>query len=129
MLGYLKDRKEKEDGRPFFAYFPFTAPHWPLQAPDEYIAHYKGVYDEGPDVLRQQRLQKMKDMGLCAKDVVPHPVVADEVKVWDDMTLDEKAKSCKQNLGRECQRLQSAILPYRRCLRHCLDTGSLRSPT
>ncbi|KAK0922197.1 hypothetical protein LTS16_013643 [Friedmanniomyces endolithicus] len=95
MLGYLKERKEKNDERPFFAYYPFTAPHWPLQAPDEYIAHYKGVYDEGPDVLREKRLQRMKELGLCAEDVEPHPVVADEVKTWAAMTSEEKAKSSK----------------------------------
>ncbi|KXT13161.1 hypothetical protein AC579_9380 [Pseudocercospora musae] len=95
MLHYLKEHHEKKDERPFFAYFPFTAPHWPLQAPDEYIAHYKGVYDEGPDVLREKRLQRMKEMGLCSEDVTPHPVVADEVKEWKDLTPEEKAKSCK----------------------------------
>lgn len=95
MLSYLKERKEKEDERPFFGYFPFTAPHWPLQAPDEYIEHYKGVYDEGPDVLREKRLRRMKELGLCAEDVEPHPVVADEVKQWSEMTAEEKAKSSK----------------------------------
>lgn len=95
MLSYLKDRKEQGDERPFFAYYPFTAPHWPLQAPDEYIEHYKGVYDEGPDVLRQKRLQRMKDLGLCPEDVEPHPVVADEVKEWAKLTAEEKAKSSK----------------------------------
>lgn len=95
MLEYLKERAEKKDERPFFGYFPFTAPHWPLQAPDEYIAHYKGVYDDGPDALRLKRLQRMKEMGLCPQDVEPHPVVADEVKTWDNMTSDEKAKSAK----------------------------------
>ena len=95
MLKYLKERKEKNDERPFFAYYPFTAPHWPLQAPEEYVEHYKGVYDEGPDVLREKRLQRMKEMGLCAEDVVPHPVVADEVKEWKDLTTEQKAKSCR----------------------------------
>lgn len=95
MLAYLKARHEEKDERPFFGYFPFTAPHWPLQAPDEYIAHYKGVYDEGPDVLREKRLQRMKEMGLCDPDVEPHPVIADEVKAWDELTADEKAKSAK----------------------------------
>jgi arylsulfatase A-like enzyme len=32
MLRYLEERHESEDERPFFAYYPFTAPHWPLQA-------------------------------------------------------------------------------------------------
>ncbi|TVY93061.1 Arylsulfatase [Lachnellula willkommii] len=95
MLGYLKERKEKEDKRPFFGYYPFTAPHWPLQAPPEYVAHYKGVYDDGPDALRLKRLQRLKDLGMIALDVEPHPVVADEVKEWEEFTAEEKANSCK----------------------------------
>ena len=95
MLSYLQDRQHKKDDRPFFAYYPFTAPHWPLQAPDEYIEHYKGVYDEGPDALRLKRLQRLKEMGMVDKDVEPHPVIADEVKAWDNMTSDEKEKSAK----------------------------------
>ncbi|KAH0082498.1 alkaline phosphatase-like protein, partial [Aureobasidium melanogenum] len=95
MLSYLKERNEKKDERPFFGYLPFTAPHWPLQAPDEYIAHYKGVYDEGPEVLRQTRLQRMQEIGLIARDVEPHEVVADEVKAWDALTPEERAKSVK----------------------------------
>mgnify|MGYP001186181063 FL=1 len=95
MLSYLKERNEKKDERPFFGYLPFTAPHWPLQAPDEYIAHYKGVYDEGPEVLRQKRLQRMQEIGLIARGVEPHAVIADEVKAWDALTSEEKAKSAK----------------------------------
>ncbi|TVY13389.1 Arylsulfatase [Lachnellula arida] len=95
MLGYLKERKEKEDERPFFGYYPFTAPHWPLQAPPEYVAHYKGVYDDGPDALRLKRLQRLEDLGMIAPDVEPHPVVADEVKEWEEFTAEEKANSCK----------------------------------
>ncbi|KAK4895606.1 hypothetical protein LTR27_006389 [Elasticomyces elasticus] len=96
MLTYLREHVEKQDEeKPFFAYLPFTAPHWPLQAPDEYVEHYKGVYDEGPDALREKRLRRMKEMGLCDEDVEPHPVIADEVKTWTEMSAEEKAKSCK----------------------------------
>lgn len=95
MLQYLKDRHESKDERPFFGYFPFTAPHWPLQAPKEYIEKYKGVYDDGPDALRLKRLQRLKDLGMVAQDVEPHPVVADEVKEWEELTPEEKAKSCR----------------------------------
>ncbi|KAM3068311.1 hypothetical protein ACMFMG_009451 [Clarireedia jacksonii] len=95
MLEYLKERNEKKDERPFFGYFPFTAPHWPLQAPPEYVAKYKGVYDDGPDVLRERRLQRLKDLGMISQDVEPHPVVADEVKEWADLTDTERAKSCR----------------------------------
>lgn len=95
MVQYLKERHDGGDERPFFSYLAFTAPHWPLQAPDRLIAHYKGVYDDGPDALRLKRLQRMKDMGLCPENVVPHPVIADEVKEWHNMTPEEKAKSSK----------------------------------
>lgn len=95
MREYLKERHETKDKRPFFAYYPFTAPHWPLQAPREYIEKYKGVYDEGPEALRQKRLQKLKDLGMISQNVEPHPVVADEIKAWEELTAEEKAKSCR----------------------------------
>jgi arylsulfatase len=51
------------------------------------------VYDEGPDVLREKRLRRLKDLGMIKEDVKPHPVVAEEIKEWTDYTADEKAKS------------------------------------
>lgn len=95
MLQYLKDRHESKDERPFFGYFPFTAPHWPLQAPKEYIEHYKGVYDDGPEALRQRRLHRLKELGMISDDVEPHPVVADEVRPWEELTDEERQKSCR----------------------------------
>ena len=104
MVDYLKDwhkantekkeEKDDEDRRPFFGYLPFTAPHWPLQAPREYIEHYRGVYDEGPDVLRQKRLQRLKELGMIRDDVEAHPVVAEEIKEWADYTPSEQKLSC-----------------------------------
>lgn len=49
---------------PFFAYMTFTAPHWPLQAPDAEIAKYRGRYDAGPAALRASRIKRMKELGL-----------------------------------------------------------------
>jgi arylsulfatase A-like enzyme len=94
MLEYLKDWKTSGQEKPFFAYYPFSAPHWPLQAPKEYIDHYRGVYDEGPEALRQARLKKLIELGMITKDVKPHPVVADEVIGWDEMTPEQKKLSC-----------------------------------
>ena len=48
LLDYLQDEDARQN-RPFFAYLPFSAPHWPLQAPQEDIAKYQGVYDAGPE--------------------------------------------------------------------------------
>jgi len=90
LIGFLEDRPRD---KPFFAYLPFTAPHWPLQAPDESIAKYRGRYDEGPEVLRQKRLSRLKELGLCPKDVVPHSFVDGED--WSDLSDEDRAWSSR----------------------------------
>lgn len=92
LIQYLDERPK--DGAPFFAYLAFSAPHWPLQAPDELIAKYRGRYDAGPDALRAARLNKLIELGLCAKNIVPHPVVA-RSKPWNDMSNAERAVSAR----------------------------------
>lgn len=95
MVGYLKDREDRNETRPFFGYLAFTAPHWPLQAPQELIQHYRGKYDEGPEALRQSRMKKMIELGLMEPGTKPHPVVADEVSEWENLSDEEKAKSSR----------------------------------
>ncbi|RWA08926.1 hypothetical protein EKO27_g6168 [Xylaria grammica] len=83
MLQYLKDWKEGGDERPFFGRRRSTS------------KKYRGVYDEGPEALRQKRLQRLKDLGMVPQDVEPHPVVADEVKEWNELSDVERANSCR----------------------------------
>lgn len=49
---------------PFFMYLAYTAPHWPIQAPEKDIEKYLGKYMQGWDRLREQRYNRMKEMGL-----------------------------------------------------------------
>lgn len=49
---------------PFFLYVAYTAPHWPLHARQEDIDKYRGVFDEGWDVLRQLRMERLHESGL-----------------------------------------------------------------
>ena len=51
-------------GKPFFLYAAFTAGHWPLMAPEETIAKYKGRYADGWDALRRARHAKQLSMGI-----------------------------------------------------------------
>jgi len=57
------------DGKPFFAYMAFTAPHGPLQVPDEWLRRYKNRYDEGWDTIRKERLERMQELGIVDKGV------------------------------------------------------------
>lgn len=61
-------RDAARSGQPFFSYVAFTAPHWPLHAPEEDIAAYDGVFDAGWDVLRERRLQRQREEGIAAPD-------------------------------------------------------------
>jgi arylsulfatase len=67
MIGFIK--QDHEDKKPFFLYAAYTSPHWPLQAPPEYIEKYHGKYDIGYDSLRTLRFNALKEKGIVAKDV------------------------------------------------------------
>lgn len=67
LIQYL-DETRGDGSQPFFAYLAFTAPHWPLHAPDEDIRKYDGRYDAGYEALRRSRFERMKALGLVPKD-------------------------------------------------------------
>lgn len=62
-------REKAQLNQPFFMYVAYTAPHWPLQASEQDIAKYRGRYDEGWDVLRERRMQRLSESGLLANAV------------------------------------------------------------
>ena len=51
-IAYLADHAAHHRDRPFFLYLAFNAPHFPLQAPPEDIARYRGRYAEGWEAVR-----------------------------------------------------------------------------
>ncbi|MCU0227431.1 MAG: arylsulfatase [Bryobacterales bacterium] len=56
--------RETPAGQPFFDYVAYTAPHWPIQAHAQDIARYRGRYRDGWDVIRRNRLRKLKQQGI-----------------------------------------------------------------
>jgi len=84
----------KDDDKPFFAYLSYTAPHDPLHAPKAYIDKYRGKYDEGWDVLREQRLQSLKALGIVHKDAKSFPRL-ESVKPWNEMSIEERADASR----------------------------------
>jgi arylsulfatase A-like enzyme len=77
------------DDKPFFAYLAYTAPHWPLQAPEESIAKYKGKYDAGYDVIHAQRIERMIELGLIPADAPIAPRLPSE-PAWDELSDEQK---------------------------------------
>jgi arylsulfatase len=85
-VDYITQHKSDD---PYFIYVAYTAAHWPLHALPKDIAKYKGVYDKGWDVLRQERYDRMRKMGLIDekwamsdRDPDSYPWEDEELKEW-----------------------------------------------
>lgn len=83
---------ERPSGTPFFAFLSPRAPHWPLHAKPEDIAKYKGMYDEGWDVIRERRHQKQVETGLISNEWKPalRGDGSEVVPPWDSLTAEQK---------------------------------------
>jgi len=95
MIAFIKNRQAD---RPFFAYLTYTAPHWPLQVPAEYIDRYKGKYDMGYDSLKMVRFNRQKELGIIPPGATlpPRPP---KIKPWSELSAeDKKAESRKMEL-------------------------------
>lgn len=95
LLSYLQ--RSQGDGKPFFAYLAFTAPHWPLQAPDEDIAKFAGRYDAGYEAIRAQRFAKQKALGLVPADFKLATLPASkEYPTWAQLTPGERQSEARK---------------------------------
>ncbi len=65
-IDFLKLARQTSD-KPWFLYLAYHAPHFPLHAPKEEIENYKDRYHDGWDKLREDRLQKMIELGIVPK--------------------------------------------------------------
>ena len=70
--------------KPFFLYLAYNAPHFPLQAPQDEIAKFRGKYKIGWDELREQRHARQIELGLVdqAWALSPRP---EAVKAWEEL--------------------------------------------
>lgn len=83
-----------QDGEPFFAYLPFMAVHTPVQAPQDFIDRYMGVYDTGWDALREQRLERAAALGIVPADT---PMVRMETTDdWDGLSEEDRRYQAKR---------------------------------
>ncbi|HVV02227.1 MAG TPA: sulfatase-like hydrolase/transferase, partial [Verrucomicrobiae bacterium] len=82
--------KQQTNGKPFFFYLAYNAPHWPLQARPETIAHYRGAYKKlGWDKVRRQRLDNLRKAGLVDTnwELAPRPP---RMVAWENATPQEQ---------------------------------------
>ena len=88
MISYID--ADRDSGKPFFAWLAYTAPHWPLHAPEEYIKKYQGRYDEGYDAIRAGRIERIRQGRLFDEPFPPAQLAHVPVPGWSDLTEQEQ---------------------------------------
>lgn len=84
------DLRHVDEDKPFLLYLATGACHSPHQAPEEWLARYRGRFDEGWDAWRERTFARQKEMGV----VPPHAELSprpDWVPAWDELGPVEQA--------------------------------------
>ncbi len=94
-IGWMRYQKALTPDKPFFIYFAPGATHAPHHVPKEWIAKYKGKFDQGWDKLREETLARQIKLGVVPEgtQLAPKPAA---IKDWDKLSADEKKLFARQ---------------------------------
>jgi arylsulfatase len=89
LIRWVHNQKAGSPDKPFLAYLAPGSTHAPHQAPAEYIARFKGKFDMGWDVMREQTFRRQLAAGIVPKGtkLTPRPA---EIPAWDSLTPAQK---------------------------------------
>ncbi|MFI4955346.1 MAG: sulfatase-like hydrolase/transferase, partial [Gammaproteobacteria bacterium] len=88
-VSWLRMHQTQAPVKPFLMYYAPGSSHAPHQAPKEWIAKFKGQFDQGWDKLREETFARQKKMGVIPKnaELTTRPP---EIPAWDSLTADQK---------------------------------------
>jgi arylsulfatase A-like enzyme len=94
-IAWVQYQKSLTPDKPFFVYFAPGATHAPHHVPKEWIAKYKGKFDQGWDALREETLARQIKLGVVPPDtkLAPKP---EAIKDWAALGADEKKLFARQ---------------------------------
>ena len=94
-VSWLKYQKALTPDRPFFIYYAPGATHAPHHVPKEWIARWKGKFEQGWDKLREQILARQVEAGIVPKGtkLAPKPRAIPD---WGSLSGDEKKLFARQ---------------------------------
>ena len=94
-IGWMRQQKSIKPDKPFFIYYSSAGAHSPHHVSKEWIAKYKGKFDQGWDVLRQQNLQNQIKAGIVP-ETTQLAKTPDSVPSWDSLTDQQKRIYARQ---------------------------------
>ena len=85
----LTDLRNVDTEKPWFTYFCPGAAHAPHHSPKEWADKYKGEFDKGWDVYREETYRRQLDMGIIPPGT-KLPARDPDVPEWSKLSGDEK---------------------------------------
>jgi arylsulfatase A-like enzyme len=94
-ISWVREQKSLMPDKPFFMYYVPGATHAPHHVATEWSDKYKGKFDQGWDVLREETLARQKELGVVPPDTELTARHAD-IPAWDEMPDDFKPVLARQ---------------------------------
>ncbi len=119
-VAWIRQQHSLAPDKPFFAYYAPGLCHAPHHAPKEWIAKFKGKFDQGWDKLREETLARQIAQGVvpAGTQLTARPK---EIPAWDSLSADQKKlyahmmevyaaclSYCDSNIGRVIQAVEDA---------------------
>ncbi len=88
-VAWIKFQKAITPDKPSFVYFAPGATHAPHHVPREWIAKWKGRFDQGWDAVREETLARQIRAGIVPPNTKLPPKPR-EIRDWDKLSAEEK---------------------------------------
>jgi len=86
---WVRTQQSLTPDKPFYMYFATGATHAPHQVPADWVDRYKGQFDDGWDVYREQTLARQIELGVVPAGTRLASKPAD-IADWDTLSADEQ---------------------------------------
>jgi arylsulfatase len=88
-IAWIREQKALAPDKPFFIYYAPGTAHAPHQAPKDWIAKFKGQFDQGWDKVREETLARQKALGVVPPNtkLTARP---DFIPAWDSLSPGER---------------------------------------
>ncbi len=94
-INWVKAQQSMTPDKPFFVYYATGAVHAPHHVPKEWADKYKGQFDKGWDQVRQETVERQKQMGV----IPANTQLADkpeDIKDWDTLPENQRRLFARQ---------------------------------
>jgi arylsulfatase len=88
-INWIRTQHATAPDKPFLLYFAPGNSHAPHHASKDWIAKFKGQFDQGWDKVREETLARQKKLGIAPENTVLTPR-SEGIPAWDSLSADQK---------------------------------------